>query len=333
MRFSRRGVIIGLLIVLLGGGAVISSVKLLSTEQVLYLGAGDPGPDPFTEPAVFATANQRVAQVTTTTTSLPSVGVSPLPEVTSTLPEELAPSGASGECDRELLTQFLNEFPERRAVWAEAMNVPVGDIETFIRNLSPVVLTRDIRVSYFGFKEGEAVETQAILASGTAVLVNGFGEVVLRCVCGNPLDAPRRVDYNCLGCPDNFEPPPGCNGTCYEAPPTTTTLPATTTTTTTLLESTTTTTAAPSTVTRRRARATTTRPSATTTPTSRPPVSQPTGTLFPPNTATFPPPAPPTTTTSTVPPPVPPPASPPPDSPMPQPSCIPTPFGCFPVDL
>lgn len=292
MRISRRGVVVGLLVALLGAAAVIGSVQLLGSEKVLYLAPDAPGPNPFTEPAVFASANQRIAQAATTTTTTvapdPSAGFLPVdPGVTA---PGVPVGGASGECDRELLIQMLNQSPERKAQWAKVQNIPADDVETYIRSLTPSVLTRDTRVSSFGFKDGEAEETQAILASGTSVLVNGNGEVVLRCYSGTPIKPPRKIKYNCEGCPDNFKPPPACNGTCYVVPTTTTTvtLPPTTTS----LDTTSTTTAAArSTVTRRARPSTTRRAAGATTTTTNPPVNQTTGTLFPPNTGTFAPPA------------------------------------------
>lgn len=304
MRFSRRGVVIGLLIALLGGGAIFGTLKLLGSEEVLYLAADAPGPIPFTDPAVFASANQRIAQVTTTIVPDASVpdpagSFSPvLPAVPAPEPEIKAEPGT---CDQEKLIDLLEASPERQAAWAEVLNVEVENTQTYIRGLTPAELTRDTRVSYFGFKDGKAEELQAILASETAVLVASSGDVVLRCYSGTPTKPPRKIKYNCEGCPDNFEPPPACSGTCYEAATTTlTTLPPTTTT---LLETTTTTAAAARTkaprkpsgaTTTRRAGATTTRRSGATTTTTRvPPVNQTTGTLFPPNTGTFAPPAPP----------------------------------------
>lgn len=288
MRISRRGVVVGLLVALLGGAAVFGSIQLLGSEKVLFLAPDAPGPNPFTEPAVFASANQRIAQAATTTTTTlvpdPSAGFVPVdPGVTP-------PGGASGECDRELLIQMLNQSPERKAQWAKLQNIPANDVETYIRSLTPSVLTRDTRASYFGFKDGKAEQTQVILASGTSVLINGNGEVVVRCYSGSPIKPPRKIKYNCEGCPANFTPPPACNGTCYAVPTTTTTvtLPPTTTS----LETTSTTAAAARSTVTRKARASTTRRAASgTTTTTNPGVNQTTGTLFPPNTRTYAPPA------------------------------------------
>jgi hypothetical protein len=58
MRLSRRGIIVALIVALAGAGVVYGSVRLLSGETVLYLEPDNPGPDPFTDPAVFDDARR-----------------------------------------------------------------------------------------------------------------------------------------------------------------------------------------------------------------------------------------------------------------------------------
>ena len=43
------------------------------------------------------------------------------------------------------------------------------------------------------FQNGRAVPLQSVLQAGTAVLVDEFGRLVVRCRCGNPLLEPTKV--------------------------------------------------------------------------------------------------------------------------------------------
>ena len=246
MRFNARAIILGLLLLVLAGGVVFAGLRFFGSdgETVLYQEPESAGPDPFTDPAVLVSD---VTELTTTTTLAPTPTPTPSPTTTTlaaspgvtATPSPQGPfggSGKKGECDPELLIRFLNDNPDKKEAWVEVLGVELEDFEEYVRSLRPVVLTRDARITNHGFKNGEANPFQAILASGTAVLVDESGEIVVRCYCGNPLLPPEQLeDFECEGCPPNYDPPPACNMTCY--PPTTTT----TTTTTTIVESTTTT--------------------------------------------------------------------------------------------
>ena len=254
MRFNARAIILGLLLLVLAGGVVFAGLRLFGSdgETVLYQEPESPGPDPFTDPAVLVSD---VTELTTTTTLAPTPTPTPSPTTTTlaaspgvtATPSPQGPfggSGKKGECDPELLIRFLNDNPDKKEAWVEVLGVELEDFEEYVRSLRPVVLTRDARITNHGFKNGEANPFQAILASGTAVLVDESGEIVVRCYCGNPLLPPEQLeDFECEGCPPNYDPPPACNMTCY--PPTTTT--TTSSTTTTIVESTTTTRRVPTT--------------------------------------------------------------------------------------
>lgn len=260
MRVSRRALTIGLVLVVLAGAAVFAGMRLLGPETVLYQDATSPGPDPFTDPVVLVAAVQPTPTPTTT--------AEPDSTTTSTAPPPNGPqgpfggSGNQGECDPEQLILFLNANEERKQAWVDVIGIQIEDFEDYVRSLRPVVLTRDARITNHGFREGEAYEFQAILAAGTAVLVDENGEIVVRCYCGNPLQPPTNIEYECDGCPPNYEPPPPCDGTCYPPLTTTTTMPPTTTTE---VEQTTTTTRRPPTTTTRPTTTTTTQPTTTTT--------------------------------------------------------------------
>jgi len=131
-------------------------------------------------------------------------------------------------CDREKLIRSLLANPERLRTWAETLEVePTREAVTaYIRKLRPVNLTRDTQVTNHAYSDGKVNPYQAIMAQGTAVLVDEDGKPVVRCRCGNPLAEPVELetDARCINCPPNCEPPPPCDykdpqGACYRPSP------------------------------------------------------------------------------------------------------------------
>ena len=97
--------------------------------------------------------------------------------------------------------------------WARVLGVEptIKAVGTYITKLHPVTLTRDTRVTNHSFVNGRAVGYQAILAAGTSVLVDDYGNPVVRCRCGNPLLKPIFIPTAvCVGCPPRYTPPPAC---------------------------------------------------------------------------------------------------------------------------
>ena len=87
--------------------------------------------------------------------------------------------------------------------WAEVLGIPpnIRAVARYIRKLKPVTLTRDTQVTNHSFEGGRAVAFQAILQAGTAVLVDKYGEPVVRCRCGNPLTTPIFYEGHLLQLP------------------------------------------------------------------------------------------------------------------------------------
>ncbi|MEU6350183.1 PASTA domain-containing protein [Streptomyces sp. NPDC047072] len=100
----------------------------------------------------------------------------------------------AGHCDKGKLVEFLQK-PENRGKageWAKAEGLGgVGEIEGFVKKLTPVLLRGDTLVKNHDFdaKKGKAKAFDALLEAGIAVLVDQLGRPAVQCSCGNPLAA------------------------------------------------------------------------------------------------------------------------------------------------
>lgn len=165
-----------------GGG---DTTETAAGGEVFLEAAADPGPEVFTDP---------VDPAPPASTTLPDAPAGAVPASGTAPPPGSPPYGGSGDdrvCDREQLISFLTSQPDRAAAWAGVVGVAVEDIPATVRSLTPTVLLYDTRVTNHGFSGGRATPRQSVLQAGTAVLVDGEGDPVVRCRCGNPLAAPR----------------------------------------------------------------------------------------------------------------------------------------------
>jgi hypothetical protein len=118
-------------------------------------------------------------------------------------------TGSNYVCDRELLIRYLLARPDRMRAWARVHALPPTEaaVSRFIRSLRPSTLVRPTRVTNYFYSNGRAVPFQAILAPGTAVLVDRQGAIRARCRCGNPLlDPILTANERCDGCPASVRP-------------------------------------------------------------------------------------------------------------------------------
>jgi serine/threonine protein kinase len=187
-----RLVVVGLLALALGADAAgaepIDPVEAMAVQAEPADSVGD---DPFTP------------TTTPTDPGQPADG-GPAPDAEGGAPKDDAPVtgdtpglyGGTGTeiCDPAAMVAFFDTHPDRAQAWADALGIPVGEIEAFLGTLTPVVLLTDTAVTNHGFRDGEANAYQAVLEAGTAVLVDEYGVPRVRCACGNPLDAPTEVD-------------------------------------------------------------------------------------------------------------------------------------------
>ena len=90
-------------------------------------------------------------------------------------------------CDGRVLVDELRADPARAAAWAQVQRVPVERIPEFVAGLTPVLLRADTAVVDYGYRDGAFVPAPTVLATGTAVFINGYGEPTVKCFNGDPL--------------------------------------------------------------------------------------------------------------------------------------------------
>ncbi len=181
------------LIVVLRGGEEEAKAQTVTFQKPV-----DVGPDPFVDKPAERKGKKQV-KITPSSTE---VGAGPF-----------GGTGSDLVCDRDLLIRSLKARPERLVEWARVLGVEptIKAVGTYITKLHPVTLTRDTRVTNHTFVNGRAVGFQGILAAGTSVLVDDYGNPVVRCRCGNPLLKPVYIPSAvCHGCPPRYQPPPAC---------------------------------------------------------------------------------------------------------------------------
>lgn len=133
----------------------------------------------------------------TVTADLDTAGPPPPPRrVVGSVPGLYGGTQDEGSCDTEGLVRFLEAEPDKAAAWAAVFEIAPSEIRDYVATLTPVVLTRDTRVTNHGYRNGEATRLQSVLQAGTAVLVDARGVPRVKCGCGNPLLPPAVIDQD-----------------------------------------------------------------------------------------------------------------------------------------
>ncbi|MGX6509954.1 DUF6777 domain-containing protein [Rhodococcus sp. SJ-2] len=91
-------------------------------------------------------------------------------------------------CDRNELVATLTSDSAKAAAWKA--KVGADDILEYTSALTPVLLRADTRVTRYDYIDGMALPVQAVLETGTVVLVDDHGMPRVRCARGNPLSPP-----------------------------------------------------------------------------------------------------------------------------------------------
>jgi hypothetical protein len=154
-------------------------------EQIQLQAAGATGSNPFTVSVVSGP----ITPPSTTTTTGPAQNAK-LVAVQGGTPGLYGGTMNIASCDPQKMIDYLVSQPAKAAAWASAIGISPSKIPSYVRDLTPVVLTRDTRVTNHGFVNGSATPFQAVLQAGTAVLVDRYGVPRAKCACGNPLGPP-----------------------------------------------------------------------------------------------------------------------------------------------
>ena len=157
----------------------------------------DAGMDPFTVSVVAAAATPPAAG---STTGQPAANPSPAPTSAGGAPDTRVASGSDpglyagirgvSSCDAGKLSMLLSTDASRASAWALAQHIAMSDVGALIKSLTSAVLRQDVRVTAHGYRNRAATTYQAVLQSGTAVLVDPRGTPRVRCVSGDPLSPP-----------------------------------------------------------------------------------------------------------------------------------------------
>lgn len=193
MNRSRNLIVLAVVAALIGGVVGFTSVFLGSSDDVaeasgLYIAEVDAiGPDSFSRS--FATGQLPSDYEFRLTSGNVAASDSDL---------YIRPRGTYGGpggnvCDIEGMKAFFAANPDRAAEWARIQDIGFAEIGSFLDTLTPVFLAQNVKLTMFGYRNGQAYGYEAVLEAGTAVLIDDEGMPRARCACGNPLIADRET--------------------------------------------------------------------------------------------------------------------------------------------
>ncbi len=179
------------------GGEILLSPASVAPGEILLEPVAVETEDGFTSSvAVEPEAPVGVAlpglPIPTTTAPLPTGSVG-LAQVRGNEPGLYGGTREMEICDPDQLVEFLESNPDMARAWAGVHGIEPAEIRAFVDGLTPLLLTRDTRVTNHGFEDGRARPHQSVLQAGHAVLVDEFGVPRAKCSCGNPLAEPQPV--------------------------------------------------------------------------------------------------------------------------------------------
>lgn len=183
--------------------------------EIFLEAAGTPGPESFTGETFVpagppSTLNIPTSTTMSTATSLPATttvaggGIQVASQLGSA-PALYGGSKSKSLVDKEGQLRFLEANPDKAAAFCAALNgdptfqwsggtqIQPSQLRQYFAELTPVMLTRDTRVTNHGYRDGRPTPRQSVLQAGQMVLVDRWGVPRVRCECGNPLTPPRAV--------------------------------------------------------------------------------------------------------------------------------------------
>lgn len=175
------GVVLGLVLTRSNGTSGTAS----GGSEVFLQAANKSGPDPFTE----STARDSSTAPLTPAASAPE-SANVTRGVQGSAPGLYGGTRNAASCDVEKQVKSLQADPAKNRAFASVEGVQPTAVPAYLRSLTPVQLRMDTRVTNHGYRNGAPTSYQAVLQTGTAVLVDGHGVPRVRCACGNPLTPP-----------------------------------------------------------------------------------------------------------------------------------------------
>ncbi|GGZ37515.1 hypothetical protein GCM10010387_34600 [Streptomyces inusitatus] len=164
-------------------------------EEVILQPVAARGPDPYTESTArsLSAPEPRPPAPNAGTRGAPLRGQT-LRTLSGGTPGLYGGVESVGSCDAERQLDLIGEDRGKERAFARASGVSPAGLAGFLRELTPVVLRTDTRVTAHGYRAGSDVARQAVLQAGTAVLVDPRGVPRVRCAGGNPLRPPVAVE-------------------------------------------------------------------------------------------------------------------------------------------
>ncbi|MEU5976276.1 DUF6777 domain-containing protein [Streptomyces sp. NPDC047315] len=164
-------------------------------EEVFLQPATEQGPDPYTATTARALATPVPEPVVPAAvgSDKPTRGQT-LRVLSGATPGLYGGTEAVGSCDVQQQITLLRADGKKASAFADGADISQQDLPRFLRDLTPVVLRADTRVTSRGFRDGRATAArQTVLQAGTAVLVDQRGAPRVRCASGTPLARPVAV--------------------------------------------------------------------------------------------------------------------------------------------
>jgi len=183
-------------------GTIIGVIVLTRDDgggdgEVFLESAVSTGTDPF------GTLQGTAVAVSTTTTSSTATSASVVTQsLSGGQPGLYGGSNNVAVCDPNQQADYLERNPALAQAFVQALNgdptlrwsggtqVQVTQIRQYFRELTPVTLMSDTRVTNHGYRNGRPTDIPAVLQAGTAVMVDRYGAPRVKCNCGNPLTRP-----------------------------------------------------------------------------------------------------------------------------------------------
>ncbi|MDL9935424.1 hypothetical protein QSJ18_01560 [Gordonia sp. ABSL1-1] len=181
-------VIVVLALLLAGGVVLVTKARQGEVEipGITLTAADDPGVGAFTEPVVAGTPSGLSTVQLSAQLGVPDQGT----VLVNGTDAGLYATTGSAACDTPGLGRLLTADQALGTAWGGVFGIRSESIPYYLDTLSPVLLTTDTWVTDHRYLDGSARPHQAILQTGTAVLVDAIGVPRVRCIGGSPLAPP-----------------------------------------------------------------------------------------------------------------------------------------------